>query len=154
MGRAIFAAGCFWHIEYAFRQVPGVVSVRSGYTGGHVSSPSYEEVCSGETGHAEAVEVEFDEKKVSYDGLLDAFWRLHDPTTMNRQGPDVGTQYRSAIFHHNEEQKKAALASKNNHAKEFTKPIVTEITVAKEFYPAEEYHQRYLEKHGLAACPL
>ncbi len=146
--RAIFAAGCFWHVEETFRKVPGVTAVTSGYTGGNAEKPSYRRVCSGRTGHAEAVLVEYDPKKATYDSLLDVFWRIHDPTTKDRQGPDVGTQYRSAIFYTTTEQKRAAEASLKRTQERLKRPIVTIIERAKEFYPAEEYHQRYLEKHG------
>jgi peptide-methionine (S)-S-oxide reductase len=154
MEKATFAAGCFWGVEATFRQVPGVVSTAVGYSGGSFKNPSYQDVCSGRTGHAESVEVEFDPARVSYDELLNIFWGAHDPTTPNRQGPDVGTQYRSAIFVHNAEQRDSALASKErlDKSKSYKKPIVTEITAASEFYRAEEYHQRYFEKHGLAHC--
>lgn len=151
-GRAIFGGGCFWGVEVAFRNVDGVKNVTPGYSGGTVERPSYEDVCSGKTGHAEVVEVEYDPAEVSYEHLLDAFWSNHDPTTLNRQGPDVGSQYRSAIFFHTPEQEQAALASKAQAAGKFRKPIVTEITPASEFYRAEEYHQKYFQKHGGAAC--
>ena len=151
--KATFAAGCFWGVEAAFRQIRGVKDVVVGYTGGHVDDPSYRHVCTGTTGHAEAVEVAFDPDQVSYDELLGAFWQMHDPTTLNRQGPDVGHQYRSAIFVHSPEQEKAALASRDRAQPRFTRPIVTEITEASTFWPAEEYHQRYFEKHGLLHCP-
>jgi peptide-methionine (S)-S-oxide reductase len=150
--RATFAAGCFWHVEDAFRRVPGVVEVTSGYTGGHVDHPTYEQVCSHRTGHAEAVLVEYDPTVVSYEELLDRFFEIHDPTTLNRQGPDVGTQYRSAIFWHTPEQDAAARAARDRHQKRFTRPIVTEIVPAGVFWPAEDYHQRYYERHGIAAC--
>ena len=154
MEKATFAAGCFWGVEATFRQVPGVVSAAVGYSGGSFKNPSYQDVCTGRTGHAEVVEVEFDPARVSYDELLSVFWEVHDPTTPNRQGPDVGTQYRSAIFFHNAEQKDSAFASKERleKSKRYKRPIVTEITAASEFYRAEEYHQRYFEKHGLAHC--
>jgi peptide-methionine (S)-S-oxide reductase len=151
---ATFAAGCFWGVEAEFRNVQGVRATRVGYTGGSVARPSYEQVCTGRTGHAEAVEVTFDPAKVSYEQLLDGFWRTHDPTTLNRQGPDVGTQYRSAIFFHSPEQEAAALASREKRQSSHRKEIVTEITPASEFWPAEEYHQRYLEKRGLATCAI
>ncbi len=147
---ATFAAGCFWGVEAAFRQLPGVLEVTSGYTGGHTVAPSYQDVCSGRTGHAEAVEILYDPQKISYDALLDAFWKIHDPTTANRQGPDVGTQYRSAIFTHGDEQQKLAEASRGREQSNQSKPIVTEITVAGDFYPAEDYHQRYFERNGVA----
>ena len=147
--RATFAAGCFWHVEETFRKIPGVVSVTSGYSGGSKPNPTYEEVCTDKTGHAESVLVEYDPTKVSYEKLLEAFWNEHDPTELDRQGPDVGTQYRSIIFYQDEKQKAAALASKaaleNSHR--YSKPIVTEILPAGPFYRAEEYHQRYYEKH-------
>lgn len=150
--KATFAAGCFWGVEVAFAEIDGVVETAVGYSGGHTENATYEQVCSGRTGHAEAVEVEFNPAQVSYEHLLDAFWEMHDPTTLNRQGPDVGSQYRSAIFFHTPEQEKAALASKARASGKFRKPIVTEITPASEFYRAEEYHQKYFQKHGGAAC--
>ena len=154
--KATFAAGCFWGVEAAFRQVEGVKSTAVGYIGGTLENPTYRDVCTDRTGHAEAVEVTYDPSKVSYDDLLNVFWQLHDPTTLNRQGPDVGTQYRSAIFFHNAEQEAAAKASKGALQKSGTykKPIVTEIVPASEFWPAEEYHQQYLEKRGLAHCTI
>ncbi|HEU5251396.1 MAG TPA: peptide-methionine (S)-S-oxide reductase MsrA [Thermoanaerobaculia bacterium] len=154
--KATFAAGCFWGVESAFRQVPGVVDTAVGYTGGSLANPTYEDVCTDRTGHAEAVQVEFDPAKVSYEKLLDVFWENHDPTTKNRQGPDVGTQYRSAIFFHGPEQERAASESKARLEKsgKFRRPIVTEIVPEKEFWRAEEYHQRYLEKRGLAHCRI
>jgi len=154
--KATFAAGCFWGVEAAFRQVPGVVDAAVGYTGGKLPNPTYEDVCTDRTGHAEAVQVEFDPAKVSYDRLLDVFWENHDPTTKNRQGPDVGTQYRSAIFYHDAEQERAAKDSIVHQAKSgrFRRSIVTEIVPAAEFWRAEEYHQRYLEKRGLAHCKI
>ena len=153
---ATFAAGCFWGVEAAFRNVEGVVDTAVGYTGGTTTDPTYREVCGGATGHAEAVRVEFEPQRVSYDELLDVFWENHDPTTRNRQGPDVGSQYRSGIFHHSPEQRAAAEASKERLAGSgrYRKPVVTEITPAPEFYRAEEYHQRYLEKRGQASCRL
>ncbi|HLD05956.1 MAG TPA: peptide-methionine (S)-S-oxide reductase MsrA [Candidatus Nanoarchaeia archaeon] len=152
--KATFAAGCFWGVEAAFRKVKGVVDALVGYTGGTMKDPSYEDVCSGQTGHAEAVQVAYDPAKISYEGLLDIFWSIHDPTAMNRQGLDIGTQYRSAIFYHGAKQKKAALASKQKLEKsgQYRGKIVTEIAPAAAFYRAEEYHQRYHEKHGMAAC--
>jgi peptide-methionine (S)-S-oxide reductase len=154
--KATFAAGCFWGVESAFRQVPGVVDAVSGYSGGTKDEPTYEDVCTGRTGHAESVEVEFDPAKVSYSQLLDVFWENHDPTTLNRQGPDVGTQYRSAVFFHDEAQRKEAEASKERLEKSgrYRRPIVTEIAPAQTFWRAEEYHQRYLEKRGLAHCKI
>src|SRR6185437_5569331 len=154
MERAIFAAGCFWGVEAAFREVPGVIEVISGYSGGTVPHPGYREVCTGRTGHAESVEVQFDPARVSYADLLRKFWEVHDPTTMNRQGPDVGTQYRSAIFYTSPEQDAAARASKQGEQTRSARPIVTEITAAGPFYAAEEYHQKYLEKHGMVNCHL
>lgn len=154
--KATFAAGCFWGVEASFRQVKGVVNTTVGYTGGKTKNPTYKEVCTDATGHAEAVEVEFEPSKVSYGKLLDVFWSIHNPTQLNRQGPDVGTQYRSAIFYHNEKQKKAAVAAKEKLQKsgKYGNPIVTEIKPASTFYKAEEYHQHYLEKRGLAACNI
>ncbi len=148
--KAIFGAGCFWGIEAAFRGVEGVVEAVSGYSGGQKKDPSYGEVCSGTTGHAEVVEVEYDPEKVSYEKLLEVFWAHHDPTQVNRQGLDVGTQYRSAIFYLNPEQEAAARASKEKAQERYSKPIATEIAPASEFYRAEEYHQRYFEKNRLA----
>ena len=151
---ATFGAGCFWGVEAAFRRLPGVVDVAAGYSGGHTPNPTYKDVCSHTTGHAEVVQVTFDPQKISYGQLLDAFWQIHNPTQVNRQGPDVGTQYRSAIFVHSPEQQalaeksKAALAASGK----FQRPIATEITAAGPFYRAEEYHQKYLEKHGAASC--
>ncbi len=149
---ATFAAGCFWGVEAAFRQVPGVIDAVSGYTGGHLDNPSYRQVCSHSTGHAEAVEVTFDPQRVSYDDLLNVFWQIHDPTQLNRQGPDVGDQYRSAIFTHSPEQESAAIASRDREQSRHTRPIVTQIGPAPKFWAAEEYHQRYFEKNGGAAC--
>lgn len=150
--KAIFAAGCFWGVEAAFRQVPGVESVRSGYTGGTTQHPTYEQVCSDRTGHAEAVEVEFDPEAIPYEKLLDVFWQIHDPTQLNRQGPDFGSQYRTAIFTTTPAQEVEARRSLANAQASFPRPIVTEITSASEFWEAEEYHQRYFEKHGIAGC--
>jgi peptide-methionine (S)-S-oxide reductase len=152
MQRATFAAGCFWGVESAFRQLPGVLATAVGYTGGHTKDPTYKEVCSGGTGHAEAVTVEFDPAKISYEQLLDVFWDIHDPTQYNRQGPDYGSQYRTAIFTHGPEQEKAARESKErlNKSGKFKRPVVTEIVPAPEFYMAEDYHQQYFEKRGMA----
>ncbi len=148
--KATFAAGCFWHVEDLFRKVKGVSSATSGYTGGTMPSPRYQDVCTDRTGHAEAVQVEYDPEQVSYDELLKVFWENHNPTTLNRQGPDVGTQYRSAIFYHDVEQEKAARESMKKLQDSMPeKKVVTEITPAKEFFKAEEYHQRYFEKQGL-----
>ena len=146
---AIFAAGCFWGVESEFREIPGVLDVEVGYTGGTTADPTYRDVCSGRTGHAEAVRVTFDPAVVSYDQLVTAFWGAHDPTTMNRQGPDVGSQYRSAIFTTGDAQQTAAIGSKAAAQARFTRPIVTEIVPASTFYRAEEYHQRYFEKQGV-----
>jgi peptide-methionine (S)-S-oxide reductase len=156
MAKAIFAAGCFWGVEEAFRQLKGVTSTTVGYTGGTMKDPSYKDVCTGATGHAEAVEVEFDPKQVSYDQLLSVFWQSHDPTTLNRQGPDFGTQYRSAIFFEDAEQDAAARRSKAALEKSglFKRPIVTEIKPASEFYRAEDYHQQYFEKRGIKSCHI
>jgi len=148
--KAIFGAGCFWGIEAEFRKVEGVVEATSGYSGGHTKDPSYGDVCSGATGHAEVVEVEYDPSKVSYEELLEFFWENHDPTTPNRQGPDVGTQYRSVVFFLTPEQEAAALVSKEQAQSKFKNPIVTQIKSASEFYRAEDYHQRYFEKNRLA----
>ena len=148
--KATFAAGCFWHVEGLFRKVKGVSSATSGYTGGATPNPSYDDVCTDRTGHAEAVQVEYDPEQISYAELLKVFWENHNPTTLNRQGPDVGTQYRSAIFYHDPEQENAAKESMKNLQESMPeKKIVTEITPAKEFFKAEEYHQRYFEKQGL-----
>jgi peptide-methionine (S)-S-oxide reductase len=154
--KATFGAGCFWGVEVAFRQVPGVLNAEAGYEGGSLTNPSYEDVCTGRTGHAEVVEVTFDPAGVSYEQLVDVFFTHHDPTTLNRQGPDRGTQYRSAIFYHDEEQRGVVEAAKErwNRSGRWRSPIVTEVTAASTFYRAEEYHQRYLEKHGLANCHL
>jgi len=156
MEKATFGAGCFWGVEAAFREVRGVVSTAVGYAGGTHRNPTYQDVCSDETGHAEVVEVEYDPSKVSYEDLLRVFWENHDPTTLNRQGPDVGTQYRSVIFYHSAEQKAAAEASKAALAKSggYRRPIVTEIVPAPEFWRAEEYHQQYLEKRGQTHCRI
>jgi len=152
MQLATFGAGCFWGVESAFRQIPGVTDATVGYEGGTLVNPSYKDVCTDGTGHAEVVQVAFDPAKVAYDQLLDAFWNLHDPTTLNRQGPDVGTQYRSVIFTHSPEQETAAKASlaKLASSGRFKRPIVTQVVPASTFYPAEEYHQRYFEKQGIA----
>jgi peptide-methionine (S)-S-oxide reductase len=150
--KAIFGAGCFWGVETTFRAVQGVSEATCGYSGGHMKNPTYHDVCTGETGHAEVVQVEYDPSQVSYDSLLDVFWNCHNPTTRNRQGPDIGTQYRSAIFFYTPEQEAAARASKTKlqQSGRWREPIVTEIAPAMEFYPAEEYHQRYFEKRGIA----
>ncbi len=152
--KATFGAGCFWGVEDIYMQVKGVKKTTVGYLGGDYKNPTYKDVCTGKTGHAEVVEIEFDPRKVSYEELLDLFWRMHDPTTLNRQGPDVGTQYRSAIFYHSQKQKLAAQKSKESQAKSgyWKKPIVTEITPTSKFYKAEEYHQEYFKKNGLPSC--
>jgi peptide-methionine (S)-S-oxide reductase len=152
--KATFAAGCFWQVEADFRKVEGVTRTTVGYTGGTLDRPTYEQVCTDRTGHAEAVEVEFDPQKVSYERLLDVFWAGHDPTQLNRQGPDVGTQYRSAIFVHGQEQELAAADSKERVQSRSSRPVVTQILPATAFWPAEDYHQRYLEKRGMASCTL
>ena len=154
--KATFGAGCFWGVEAAFRRVDGVVSTQVGYSGGRTADPTYEDVCTGRTGHAEAVEVTYDPARVSYDELLRVFWENHDPTTPNRQGPDVGEQYRSAVFFHSPEQEAAAKASVASleAAKRFRRPIVTQIVPAGQFYRAEDYHQQYLEKRGQASCHI
>jgi peptide-methionine (S)-S-oxide reductase len=156
MAKATFGAGCFWGVEAAFRQVPGVLSTAVGYAGGAGDAPSYEQVCTGRTGHAEVVQVDYDPARVGYEKLLEVFWGNHDPTQLNRQGPDVGTQYRSAIFFHDPEQEELARASKAGleAAGRHRRPIVTEITPFVAFHWAEDYHQQYLEKRGLASCVL
>ncbi|HAM35057.1 MAG TPA: peptide-methionine (S)-S-oxide reductase [Elusimicrobia bacterium] len=152
---AIFAAGCFWGVEAAFSRVPGVLSIEAGYAGGTLRNPSYEAVCTGATGHAESVRVHYDPAKLSYDDLLDTFWSIHDPTTVNRQGPDIGSQYRSVIFYQDARQKEAALASKARveSSRRFPNPIATQIAPAGEFYRAEEHHQHYYAKQGGGSCP-
>jgi peptide-methionine (S)-S-oxide reductase len=154
--KATFGAGCFWGVEEIFRQVPGVVDVAVGYEGGTLDNPTYRDVCTDQTGHAEVVEVDYDPERVSYDELLNVFWNNHNPTTLNRQGPDVGTQYRSVVFYHTPEQQETAAASKERLEREgrFKRPIVTQIVPASTFYRAEEYHQRYLVKHGLSHCHI
>jgi peptide-methionine (S)-S-oxide reductase len=156
MQKATFAAGCFWGVEATFRQIPGVTSTRVGYIGGNTENPTYKEVCTDRTGHAEAVEVDYDPAKVRYEDLLKVFWENHDPTQLNRQGPDWGTQYRSAIFYHSPEQQAAAQASKEalEKAHRYSKPIVTQIVPAVTFFAAEDYHQQYLEKRGMASCHI
>jgi peptide-methionine (S)-S-oxide reductase len=156
MATATFAAGCFWGVEATFRQIKGVLSTRVGYTGGNFENPTYQDVCTDRTGHAEAVEVTYDPAQVGYEKLLQVFWENHDPTQLNRQGPDWGSQYRSAIFYHSPEQKAAAEASKEALGKSgrYNRPIVTQIVPATTFYQAEDYHQQYLEKRGLATCHI
>lgn len=153
---ATFGAGCFWGIEAAFRRVPGVVDAAVGYSGGHMANPTYKDVCTDETGHAEVVQVTFDPAKVSFAQLLDVFWQIHDPTQVNRQGPDSGTQYRTAIFFHSAEQEAAAKKSKAalEASGKLRRPVATEIAPAGTFYRAEEYHQKYLEKRGAASCHI
>jgi peptide-methionine (S)-S-oxide reductase len=153
---ATLGAGCFWGVEATFRQTKGVKATAVGYAGGRTKNPSYEDVCYRDTGHAEVVQVEFDPAQVSYEDMLAVFFDNHDPTTLNRQGPDIGEQYRSAVFYHNDEQRDAAERVKRelDESGRFRRPIVTEITPAPEFYRAEEYHQRYLEKRGLASCHI
>ena len=156
MEKATFAAGCFWGVEARLREIPGVVDTAVGYAGGSLTEPTYRDVCSGTTGHAEAVDVTFDPSRVTFADLLEVFWAIHDPTTPNRQGPDVGTQYRSAIFCHGAEQERMAHESKArlDATGRFKRPVVTEIVPAGRFWRAEEYHQRYLEKRGAAACGI
>ncbi len=154
MERATFGAGCFWGVEAAFSELKGVKSTVVGFMGGTLENPSYKDVCTDKTGHAEVVQIEFNPEEISYDKLLEVFWDIHDPTTLNRQGPDVGTQYRSVIFYHTEEQKSKAMASKEKlqRSRLYKSEIVTEITPAAKFFRAEEYHQRYHEKHGISSC--
>lgn len=152
MEKATFGAGCFWGVEHFFREVPGVIDAVCGYAGGSKENPTYKDVKTGQTGHAEVVEVTYDPAKVSYEALVDVFYQWHDPTTLNRQGPDVGTQYRSAIFFHTPEQEKAARAKTAEYASLFARPIVTQIEPVQKFWRAEEYHQRYFEKNGGLVC--
>ena len=152
MKKATFGAGCFWGVEAAFRQIDGVTGTRVGYSGGTLENPTYEDVCSHTTGHAEVVEVTYDADEVSYDELLSVFWRKHDPTQLNRQGWDIGDNYRTVIFVHDEEQRAAAESSKDNEQAAYRKPIVTQIEPAPAFYEAEDYHQQYLEKRGRSSC--
>lgn len=155
MATATFAAGCFWHVEHAFCQVAGVTDVEVGYTGGHVEAPTYRQVCTGDTGHAEAVRVDYDPARAAYEDLLATFWNCHDPTQRNRQGPDVGSQYRSAIFYHDDDQRERAERSKRDleWSGRYRDPVVTEIVPAQRFWRAEEYHQRYFAKNGIACGP-
>ncbi len=152
--KATFAAGCFWGVEETFRTLPGVRKTSVGYTGGKTKNPTYEQVCANNTGHAEAIEIEFDPKKISYEKLLSIFFANHDPTQLNRQGPDVGEQYRSAVFFHSKKQRELAQKAKMEleKSKKFPRPVVTQVVPAPEFYPAEEYHQKYLQKRGMEAC--
>ena len=154
MAEATFGAGCFWQVEADFRQLPGVRKTEVGYSGGTKDHPTYEDVCTDRTGHAEVVRVEYDADRISYRDLLEVFWKGHDPTQLNRQGPDVGTQYRSVIFVHDDEQRRDADESKQQAQARHSRPIVTEIEPAAKFWPAEDYHQRYLEKRGLSSCTL
>ena len=156
LDKAMFGAGCFWGVEAVFLKVPGVVDSTSGYSGGHTENPNYEEVCTDKTGHAEVVEVVFDPGEISYGDLVEFFWIMHDPTTLNRQGPDVGKQYRSAIFFYNKEQEEIAKESKTmlEQSGKHKQPVVTEITEASKFWRAEKYHQRYIENHPGYVCPL
>ncbi len=151
---ATFGAGCFWHVQEEFDKVPGVIKTTVGYAGGKTKNPTYEDVCTSKTGHAETVQVEFDPQKISYQDLLKFFFRLHNPTEKNRQGPDIGTQYRSIVFYHNVRQKKLAEETKKEVAKRYDSPIVTEIVKAGPFYEAEAYHQKYLEKKGCGTCKI
>jgi peptide-methionine (S)-S-oxide reductase len=151
---ATFGAGCFWGVEAAYRQIQGVKSTRVGYAGGHTTEPTYRDVCAGDTNHAEVVEVTFDPTRVSYEELLDVFWANHDPTQVNRQGPDVGTQYRTVVFFHSPEQEKSAIASRDALQERISRPIATQIVKAEPFWEAEDYHQQYLEKRGLSTCRI
>ena len=156
MEKATFGAGCFWGVEAAFQKIKGVKTTAVGYMGGDLVNPTYEDVCTDRTGHAEVVQLEYDPDIVTYDELLEVFWEIHDPTTLNRQGPDVGTQYRSVIFYHNEKQRESATASKKKRqsSDQIKNKIVTEITQASTFFRAEEYHQKYFEKHGMHSCVI
>ena len=154
MELATFGAVCFWGIEAIFQKIKGVVKTTAGYMGGNIKNPTYEQVCTDKTGHVEVIQITYDHEQINYEKLLDKFWEIHDPTQLNRQGPDIGTQYKSIIFYHNEMQKGLSERSKNRQQKNYNKEIVTEITSVVEFYPAEEYHQKYYEKHGLAKCKI
>ena len=156
MKKATFGAGCFWGVEETFRRIPGVIATAVGYEGGSLLNPTYHDVCSGSTGHAEVVEVDYDPQQVSFEQLLEVFWAAHDPTTLNRQGPDHGSQYRSAVFFHDEEQKDVAqtLKTRLQESGKFRRPVVTEITQATTFWKAEDYHQQYLAKRGKSSCHL
>ncbi len=151
---ATFGAGCFWGVEAEFRKIKGVKDAPVGYMGGKTKNPTYEDICAGKTGHAEVCQIQYDEKRVSYQKLLETFWKIHDPTQVNKQGPDRGTEYRSIIFYHTSEQKRLAEKSKQEQQKKYVKKIATEIIPASDFYRAEEYHQRFVEKHGGAACRI
>ena len=148
MEKALFGAGCFWGVEETFRKLKGVITTEVGYSGGFTNNPTYEEICVGDTNHAEVVLVQYDETEISFEKLLDHFWKCHDPTTINRQGPDVGTQYRSVIFYFNESQKKISISSKEEYSKKLKINIVTEISSFTDYYKAEEYHQKYIKKTG------
>ena len=152
--KATFGAGCFWHVEETFRKLKGVLNTKAGYMGGTIKNPTYEQVCTDKTGYAEVVQIEYDPDEITYESLLDAFWSIHDPTQLNRQCPDIGTQYRSVIFYHDEDQRNTAIKSKSEKEKKNEKRIVTEISKATKFYKAEEYHQRYLEKRGTFSCNI
>jgi len=152
MEKATFGAGCFWGVEAAFQKINGVTKTTVGYMGGDLKNPTYEQVCTDKTGHAEVIQIIYDSNQISYEKLLETFWEIHDPTQLNRQGPDVGKQYRSVIFYHNNKQKMIAEESKKQIQKKYSKEIVTEISPAREFYPAEEYHQKYLQKQGRTSC--
>jgi len=154
MQKATFAAGCFWGVEAAFQKIKGVRDTKVGYSGGRTKNPTYEKVCTNKTGHAEVIQITYDPKEVNYERLLEVFWEIHDPTQLNRQGPDVGTQYRSAIFYHNEEQKNIAEVSKSNQQQKYDKKITTEISPIKDFYLAEKYHQKYFEKNKSASYKM
>jgi peptide-methionine (S)-S-oxide reductase len=154
MEKATFAAGCFWEVEIVFERLEGVEKTTVGYIGGKIKNPTYEQVCTDETGHAEAVQIIYNSKIITYEQLLETFWMIHDPTQKNRQGPDIGTQYRSAIFYYNQDQKQIAEKLKKQKEKDLGINIQTEITPAKKFYPAEEYHQKYLKKQGLTSCRI
>ena len=156
IAQATFGAGCFWGVEAAFRKMPGVIDVQVGYMGGHVKHPTYAQVCTNTTGHAEVAHITFDTQQVSYTDLLNIFWNMHNPTQYNRQGPDIGSQYRSVIFYHTSEQQKIAEQSKQilHDSNQYSKDIVTEIVPATDFFPAEEYHQRYFEKNGISGCSI
>jgi peptide-methionine (S)-S-oxide reductase len=152
MQTVTFGAGCFWGVEAAFQKIKGVKKTTVGYMGGKLKNPTYEQVCTDKTGHAEVLQLIYDEEQISYKKLLEIFWELHNPTQLNRQGLDIGSQYRSVIFYHNEEQKNLSEESKKQQQKKYNKKIVTEITPVKKFYPAEEYHQKYLQKQGGSSC--